>query len=143
MKTNLILKFKNVCPSKHWRSRGFATLIIVVLLGIVALTLALTLITSSAWSVKGSIDTRNSNKAKALVNACAEVALEAMRENNAYIGTSSVILGGNTCNYTISNTGGTTRGVAVSGTVNGITRNLNITTSAFNPLVISSWQENS
>lgn len=125
------------------KKSGFSTLLVVILLGSVALTLALTLTTSSVWSIRGSMDSRSSNKAKGLVNACAEVALEKIREDNNFIGTSSVILNGNTCNYTITNTGGTNRNLVVSGTVGGIVRNLNISTSAFNPLVVSSWQENS
>lgn len=123
--------------------KGFSTLLVVILLGSVALALALTLSTSSVWSIRGSMDSRSSNKARGLVNACAEVALEKIREDNTFSGSSSVVLDSNTCNYTISNIGGNTRGIIVSGIVNGITRNLNITTSAFNPLIISSWQENS
>ncbi len=129
----MITNFKN--------KKGFSTLLIVILLGSVALTLALTLSASSAWSIKGSIDTKYSNQAKALVNACSEVVLETMRETNSYTGTGSLTLNSNTCNYTVTNTGGTTRSVVISGVVNGVTRNLNITTSTFNPLVISSWQE--
>jgi len=130
-------------PSARFRtSRGFSTLLIVILLGGVALALTLTLTTSSLWSIRGSIDSKVSNTAKSLVNACAEVALEAMRENNSYTGTSNVLLNNNTCSYTVSNTGGSTRSVSVSGTINDVTRNLSITTSSFNPLVIASWQEN-
>ncbi len=141
MQKNFISKFKKACSVKPWRSRGFSTLLVVILLGSVALTLALTLSTGSFWSIRGSIDTKNSNQAKSLVNACAEVALEVIRENNNYTGTNNVTLNSNTCSYTITNTGSTTRGIAVSGTVNGITRKLNIITNSFNPLVISSWQE--
>ena len=120
---------------------GFSTLLIVILLGSVALTLALTLSTSSVWSIKSSVDTKYSNQAKALVNACAEIALEAIRETNSYTGIGNVTLNNNTCNYTITNTGGTTRQIVVSGTVNGVVRKLDIATGSFNPLVISSWQE--
>lgn len=122
-------------------NRGFGTLLIVILLGGVALALTLTLSTSSLWSIRGSIDSKSSNTTKSLVNACAEIALEAMRENNSYTGTSNVALSGNSCSYTVTNTGGTTRSVTVSGTVSGVTRKLSITTSSFNPLVVASWQE--
>jgi len=122
--------------------KGFSTLLVVILLGGVALTLTLTLATSSLWSIRGSIDSKSSNISKSLINACAEVALEAMRENNSYTGTSNVLLNNNTCSYTVSNTGGSTRSVSVSGTINDVTRKLTITTSSFNPLVIASWQEN-
>jgi len=120
---------------------GFSTLLIVILLGAASLTLVLALSTSSVWSIKSSIDTKNSNHAKSLVNACAEVALETIRENNSYVGTSNVVLNGNTCTYIITNTGGANRGITISGSVKEIIRKLSITTSAFNPLVISSWQE--
>ncbi len=122
-------------------NKGFSTLLIVILLGGVALGLTLTLSTSSFWSIKGSMDSKSSNVAKSLVNACAEVALEVMRESNSYAGTNSVTLNGGTCSYTVANTGGTTRSVSVSGTVDAVTRKLSIITSAFNPIVVSSWQE--
>jgi hypothetical protein len=129
-----------ILNSKKTR-RGFSTLFIVIILGGIALSVAFSLSTSSVWSIKGSNDTKNSNKAKSLANACAEVALEVMRENNSYTGNDSVVLDGNTCTYTVTNTGGTTRSLIISGSVGGIVRKINITTSTFNPLVISSWQE--
>lgn len=129
--------FGRTLPAKH----GFSTLFIVIILGAITLSIVFALSTGSAWSIRGSIDTKNSNKAKALVNACAEVALERIRENNAYTGTDSVALDGNTCTYIVSNTGGTTRSLLVSGLVSGVTRKLNITTGTFNPLVVSSWRE--
>lgn len=121
--------------------KGFSTLLIVIILGGVALALTLSLSTSSLWSIRGSIDSKYSNTSKSLVNACAEIALETMRENNSYTGTSNVALSGNSCSYTVTNTGGTTRSVTVSGTVSGVTRKLSVTTSSFNPLTISSWEE--
>ena len=138
---NFSLQKNKACPAKFQRSGGFSTLLIVIILGSMVLSLTLALSTSSVWSIRGSTNVKNSNQAKALVNACAEVALEAMRENNSYVGTNSVTLSGNTCNYTVTNTGGTARGAVISGTVNNIIRKLNITTSSFNPLIISLWQE--
>lgn len=123
------------------KNRGFSTLLIVILLGGVVLSLTLSLSTSNVWSIRSSVDYKNANIAKSLVNACAEVALEAMRENNSYTGTGNVALNNNSCTYTVSNTGGSNRSVTVSGTVSGVTRKLSITTSSFNPLTIASWQE--
>lgn len=123
------------------QSRGFSTLLIVIILGGVSLSLALVLSTSSMWSIVSSRDSNISNKAQALVAACAEVSLETIRENNTYTGDGIVTLNGNICTYTVANSGGTTRSINISGVVNDITRKLVITTSSFNPLVISSWQE--
>jgi len=121
--------------------KGFSTLFIVIILGAIGLSVAISLSTSSVWSTRGSNDTKNSNKAKSLTNTCAEVALEAMRENNNYTGVSNLVLDGNTCTYTVTNTGGTTRSLVISGTVGDVVRKINITTGTFNPLVISSWLE--
>jgi len=121
--------------------RGFSTLLIVILLGGVALGLTLSLSTSSVWSIRGSVDAKVSNQAKSLVNACAEIALETLRENNGYTGTDSVLIGSNTCTYTVTNTGGSTRTITASGVVEDITRRVTITTNTFNPLVVSSWLE--
>jgi hypothetical protein len=122
-------------------NKGFGTLYIVIILGSAALGLALYISTSSFWSIRGSIDGRQSDKAKALANACAEIALEMMRENNSYAGSDDLSLEGSTCNYSVSNTGGATRLVEVSATVGNIVRKLEISTSAFNPIEIEYWQE--
>jgi len=132
--------FKFMKYSKN-KTKAFSTLFIVIIIGFIALSITLTLSTSGFWSIQGSINSKNSNQAKSLVNACAEIALENIRENNTYTGTGSLNLNNNVCDYTITNTGGTSRLISVSGTVKDVTRKITITTSTFNPLVISSWQE--
>lgn len=121
--------------------KGFSTLFIVIILGSLSLALVLMLATSSLLVVKSSGDVKKSYEAKSLIMACAEISLEAIRENNNFTGSSSVTLSSNACNYTVTNTGGTTRMIVVSSIINDVTRSLNIITSSFNPLVISSWQE--
>ncbi len=122
-------------------SKGFSALFVVVVLGGVALSLALALSTSAIWSIRGSVDAKTSNQAKALANACAEVALETLRENNAYVGTSTLTLDGQTCAFSVLFLGGTERRIEVTATVGDIVRKLAVITGAFNPLVVSSWQE--
>ncbi|MFA6354851.1 MAG: hypothetical protein WCW65_00265 [Candidatus Paceibacterota bacterium] len=122
-------------------NKGFSTMFVVIILGSVALTLSLGLSISSVWSIKSSVNTMTTNKTKALVDACAEVALEIIRENNNYTGIGNVTLNTNTCTYIVENTGGTTRLITITGELSGIIRHLNVTTSSFNPLVISSWEE--
>jgi hypothetical protein len=123
------------------KNKGFSTLFIVIIIGSVALGLILSLSTSSFWNVKSSLNSKNSEQTRALTDSCAEVALEIMRENNAFVGSGSVTLNSNTCNYTISNTGGNNRSIVVSGTINDVVRKVQITTKAFNPMKINSWQE--
>lgn len=125
----------------HKKNEGFAALFVVIILTGIIITLILTSSASVVWSVRGSLDSRNGERAKALTAACAEMALEALREYNVYEGTNNLTIDGNSCVYTVSNTGGDTRSIVVSGVVGDITRKINITTSGFNPMIISSWQE--
>jgi hypothetical protein len=121
--------------------KGFSTLFVVIILGSISLGLVLFFTTSSLWAIKSGTNVKNSNQSKSLVNACAEIVLKTIREDNNYTGSGSVVLGGNTCNYMVTNNGGTTRSIVISGVVVDITRKLQITTTSFNPLIISSWQE--
>lgn len=121
--------------------KGFSTLLVVIILGTMVMGLILYITTTGYWSVRGSVDDKTSMQSEQMVNACAESALEAMRENNAFTGSGSVTINSNTCNYTVTNTGGNNRSISINATIGSITRRLTITTNAFNPLTISSWQE--
>ncbi len=124
------------------KQKGFGTLYIVIIIGSIVLSLSLWLSTGSFWSIQNGINLKNSQQTRSLVEACAEVALEAMRENNSYTGSNSITIGTNSCNYTVTNTGGDNRSISNTGSVGSVTRKLEVTTSSFNPIVISSWQEN-
>jgi hypothetical protein len=126
---------------KHKENNGFAALLIVIILGGIALASVLSASTGIVWSIRGGVDAKKSNQAKALVNACAEMALEALREYHVYSGEDSLLISGNSCTHTVTDTGGDSRSIVVSGTVGDITKKINITTNGFNPMVISSWQE--
>lgn len=120
---------------------GFSTLLTVIILGSISLSIAIWMSTSSLWSLTGSIDSKVSEKVKALVNACAEVALEEMADNNYFFGNDTVTIDGDDCNYEVIYDGGTNRTITVTGTIGNITRELEITTSDFNSIVVDSWLE--
>lgn len=122
-------------------NKGFSTLFVVIILGSASLALGLWLSTGSYWSLAGSNNDVRSAQAKALANACAETALGNMQANNSYTGNGNLTLNGNTCSYVVSNTGGNSRLITVTGTVGIVVRKLQISTTAFNPLTTSSWQD--
>lgn len=122
-------------------NKGFGTLFIVIILGSASLALTLWITTSSFWSIRSSIDNTVGKQAKALTDSCADVALETMRENNSYFGTNTVTINNNTCTYTVANTGGNNRTISISGSIGSITKKLQITSTGFNPIVISNWQD--
>ncbi len=121
--------------------KGFSTLYIVIIMGSVALGLTLMMTTSSFWAVKSGIVVKDNAESKALTNACAEVVLEMMRESNSLVGAGSVTIGVSTCNYNITNNGDQNRSIELTSIVKDTYKKLLITTSAFNPITISSWQE--
>ena len=124
------------------KQKGFGTLYIVIIVGSIVLSLSLWLSTGSFWSIQNGINLKNSQQTRSLVEACAEIALEVMRENNSYTGSNNVSIGTNSCNYTVTNPGGNNRMISITGSVGSVARKLQVTTSSFNPIVVSSWQEN-
>jgi hypothetical protein len=123
------------------KRNGFITLFMVIMVGSIATGLLFMFSMDSFWSVKSGIGTKYSGQTRALTNACAEIALETIRETNNYVGTKNVALAGNACSFTVTNNGGNNRTLSVSGTIKGVTRKLEIHTSAFNPIGLASWQE--
>ena len=120
--------------------KGFSTLLIVIIIGTIITGLILYTSTAGLWSVKGSIDDKISMQVEQMANSCAELALEQMREDNNFTGSGSGTIVSDSCNYTVTNTGGNNREIQSVSTINGITKKIKITTDSFNPINISSWQ---
>ena len=121
--------------------KGFSTLYIVIILGSVSLGLVLMMTTSNFWAVKSGIIVKKNSQSKALANACAEVVLELMRESNNFVGVGNVTIGTSNCNYNVTNIGGMNRSIYITSIVDDVFKKLLITTNAFNPIIVSSWQE--
>ena len=122
--------------------KGVLTLMSVLIVGAIGLSVGVSLLLLGLGNSKTNLALEQSNQAKALANACAEEALQQIRDSESYVGTGSLALGEGTCLYTVTNTGGTTRKITASGTVGSVVRKNQITISAIAPLiVISSWQE--
>lgn len=121
--------------------KGFSTLFIVIILGSITLSLALAISTSSLWSIQDSLILKRAVTARSISNACAEVALETMRQNNSYTGADSISLSGHDCTYTVSSLGGNNRNILVTTLINDVENKIEIKTDNFNPLNIISWQE--
>jgi len=125
---------------KGIKKGGFLTLFIVVVLGSVALGLILSLSQGSFMSIKTSNDNKKFAELKLVVDTCAEIALEKVRENNSYVGSGNVLISGNTCNFNILDEGLRKR-VEVSSTFGNFNKGLIILIDSFNPINIFSWQE--
>lgn len=82
-------------------------------------------------------------QAQALANACAELALEKLKLDLAYVGNETLSVGTSSCQViSVTGTGNTNRVINAQATINSITRKVKVTISTVNQLtVISSWQE--
>lgn len=122
--------------------RGYITLISVLIIGAVGLAIATSLILLGLGSSRTGFALEQSDQAKGLAMACAEEALQQIRDSTPFVGAGTVTLGQGTCTYTVTNTGGQTRLIIASGTVGSVVRKVRITISQINPtIIISSWQE--
>ncbi|NQV00818.1 MAG: hypothetical protein HQ537_01735 [Parcubacteria group bacterium] len=104
------------------------------------------IIFSSSWvslnSVKSSRVLADSKQSKALASACAETALQDIRDNVNYSGSGSLTINGNNCSYIIINQGGENRLIQNWASISDSISKIEILIDQINPQInISSWQE--
>lgn len=121
--------------------RGFVTLISVLILGAVGAAIVVSLLQLGLASSRTSFAAEQSLQARGLADACGEEALDTIRGNASFTGTTNVTLSSGTCSYTVTNTGGTTRNVATVGTVGTVVRRVAIIVTTVSPVTLTSWQE--
>lgn len=131
---------------KKWynnkNQRGFITLISVLVVGAVGVTMVLSLIMLGLGSSRTSFAVEQSNQAKSLANACAEEALQQIRDATPFTGSENLALGQGTCSYAVASQGGQNRIITASGTVGTIIRKVKIIINKINPAIqVVSWQE--
>ena len=121
---------------------GYITLISVLVVGAVGVAITISLILLGLGSSRTSFALEQSNQAKALTNACAEEAMQQIRDSMSFTGNGNLSLGQGTCNYTVTSQGGQNRTITALGTVGTIVRKVKIIISKINPTItVTSWQE--
>ena len=131
--------------AKVWynqQHKGFITLISVLVVGAVGVAITTSLILLGLGSSRTSFAIEQSNQAKGIANACAEEALQQIRDSTPFTGSGNLTLGQGICAYTVTNQGGQNRTITSSGTVGAIIRKVKIIIDKINPTIqIISWQE--
>ena len=124
------------------QQKGFITLLSVLVVGAVGIAITLSLILLGLGSSRTSFAIEQSNQAKALANACAEEALQQIRDSTSFTGSGTLTLGQGTCTYTVTSQGAQNRTITSSGTVGTVVRKVTIIINNINPLITpTSWQE--
>lgn len=124
------------------RSSGFATLVSILLVGVIGLAISVSLLLLGLSSSRTSFAQEQSYQAKALTDACAEEALEQIRDSTPFTGSGTLTLGQGSCSYTVTSQGGANRTITASGTVATMTRRARVIINQINPTIgVTSWQE--
>jgi hypothetical protein len=124
------------------RQSGYIALISILVIGAISTAVALVLLATGADAQRASLAVQRSIQARNLANSCAEEALQRIHDNTGYTGTGNLNLGTGSCSYTVTNTGGTSRSVAATGTVNSVVRRVQVyVTINASSISITSWQE--
>jgi len=124
------------------KSRGYITLLSVLILGAIGVAVATTLLVLGIGASRTSFASEQSLQARALAHACAEEALQQIDDSTSFSGSSGLSLGQGSCTYTVTNLGGSNRNIEASGTVGQVVRKSKVIIDAINPQInVTSWQE--
>jgi len=122
--------------------KGYILLLSVLIIGVVAVAITVSVLLLGLNSSRSAYSFNRSGEARALVNTCAEEALEQIRLNSNYSGSQTINLGSGNCTFTVTNLGGQNRQIIASSTVGRVIRRVSISLNKVNPKVnIASWQE--
>jgi len=128
--------------TRRYGNRGYVMLLSVLVVGAVAIAVAVSLVLLGVDFSRSGFAIEQSSAAKGLANACAETALEQIRESPSFSGVATLALGDGTCTYTVIVGSGQNRTVNASGTVGTVVRKVKITLDTITPKInITSWQE--
>lgn len=131
--------------SMTWYNRqqsGYMTLLSVLVVGAVGVSIAVSLLLLGLSSSRTSFAIEQSNQAKGIANACAEKAMQQIRDSTPFTGTGNLSLGQGSCSYAVISQGGQNRTITSLSIVGTIIRKVEITIDTINPQInIVSWQE--
>ena len=121
---------------------GYITLIAVLIVIAAGTLIAASLVLLGLGFTRSSSALEKSSQAKSLALACAEQALQEIKNSPTYTGSGNLNLTTGNCSYTVTNQGQESRLITIIGTADKIIRRVKITTDAILPQIhISSWQE--
>lgn len=124
------------------QSRGFIVLLSVVIVGAIGVAIAVSMLLLGIGSSKSSLVLVQSQQAKALANACAEIALNGLRLSETYTWPGVQTIGAGTCTAGLTGSGDSGRGVTSQGTVGTVVRKTSITGINLSPqAVVTQWAE--
>lgn len=120
---------------------GYVALLAVLVGGAISLAIATALLITGTNSQRETLIQQQSIQARQQATACAEEALQIIHDDTDYAGTGNLTLGTSSCNYTVTNLGGSSRRIDASSTVNTVVRNIQIMLTVGSTIAVTSWQD--
>lgn len=108
----------------------------------VGLMISLALILNAADSGQTSLAASRAKSAQSIASACAEEALQQIRDSASFIGTGNIDFQSGSCTYEVTSQGGQNRTITASSTVQLIVSKVRVVINAINPsLNVIIWEE--
>ena len=124
------------------KTEGYVTLLSVLVVGAVGLAITVSLVLLGLGASQSSLSLEKSAQAKSLANACAEQALQEVRNDINLSGSGNLSLTQGSCSFTVANTGSESRLIIASGQAGKAVRKVKLNIDQINPQInILSWQE--
>jgi len=115
-------------------------LLSVLLLAAIGVGISATLLSLSISSAQTAATLEESAKARAVVNVCAEKALQLLIVTRTYTGSGSVRLENQSCTYAVNQFDATSNNIYATSTVGQTTRKLHVRIK-IPELIVMSWKE--
>jgi hypothetical protein len=124
------------------KNNGFVILVGIIVIGAIGLAVSLILSAIGTAAVSDSQVINDYRQAKNLAEACVEEALQQISDSVPFAGSGTQIVGGEVCNYSVVNLGGSNREVTAWATGGLSTARFEVLIDAIRPSInIVSWQE--
>ncbi len=115
-------------------------LLSVLVLAVVGVAVSTTLLLLSVSAAQTATNVQESQGAKALANACTEIALQRLVVSASYLGNGLANIGQGSCTYTVAQIDSSRDTVGGTGTVGEMVRKVQVTIT-IPGLIVTSWQE--
>lgn len=124
------------------KTRGYVALISVLIVGAIGVVVVTgVILLGLSWS-RTSLTLQQAFQAKTLADACAEDALQQIKDSTPFSGNGTLTLGQGSCAYTVTNNGAQNRSIVSVGVVGAAVRRVAVTLDKISPSInVTSWQE--
>lgn len=124
------------------KKSGYITTISAVIVGAITIMIVISLLAQGIDFTKNSSSNIYAAQARAIAQACAEEAIQKVRDNTNYAGNFSLFFENGTCSSTVSNLGSPNFIIISQGTSTNATEKLKIIINQVNPKInVLSWQK--